>query len=710
MKAKTGIIARNQIRYGGRGYSIENTDRLIFEDNLIAGNNLLSIGNDITTFWSNYCRNIYFARNHLQQMFGADREMMTLDAGGGAYYGRVAAVNGTRLRLAGDPAFRDYAPTPHTDWSGAAVMVRDGRGAGQYRLVTQHAGRQWEVDRPWLVPPDATSRISIAPFRGRDLFVGNTFEDGGAFQLYGAAVDSILAGNPTLPQAWWALNAEGKRWSGWPGYYRINARLPDVLQYNLDKVNSRILAHPCFDGVFYDCWHVEAWLDPKTAELRGGRAIVMINDWNLPRRGFDVLNGCLAEDEFNRVMEGKVDFEDFLSRYFRWCRESRRPAVTMLVGHPRGMNMDPWYWHNLSWAERAKARDALKDSDPQALRFGLCTALMGDGYFGYDCANNGRGQWWWFPEFDAPLGYPQGPAHRNPDGTWQRSFDGGLVVVNGSQYDSVVAVHANHRDFSNGRVARRFTVPMLDGRILLPTTDRASGGSDPDPRVTAQPPKTLQVTDLGDGLWAVQTPHGLDLRVASGGMLRNILWHGKTLCTGGWPSATNVHQAAFLPATAQPPQIDTSGGRAEFKFQGTLAAGEQKVDYTERLTVAADNRFTLQFHFTAQTNLALRLWRHYLAFPVAQYRGAVAQSERGKVTLPATLGEANLLPAGRKFVLQGPAATIEVESSVNLSLVDHRKWNTQEYLLAGYPVRGNVKGGTEWTVEMRVGADPAVKR
>ncbi|MBU4459895.1 MAG: right-handed parallel beta-helix repeat-containing protein, partial [Verrucomicrobia bacterium] len=56
LKAKTGIIARNQIRYGGRGYSLENTERLIFEDNLVAGNNLLAIGNDISTFWSNYCR------------------------------------------------------------------------------------------------------------------------------------------------------------------------------------------------------------------------------------------------------------------------------------------------------------------------------------------------------------------------------------------------------------------------------------------------------------------------------------------------------------------------------------------------------------------------------------------------------------------------------------------------------------------------------
>ncbi|MCU0982998.1 MAG: right-handed parallel beta-helix repeat-containing protein, partial [Pirellulaceae bacterium] len=138
--AKTGIVARNQIRYGGRGYNLESTERLIFEDNLVSGAHLLAIGNDITTFWSNYCRHIYYARNRVQQMFGADREMMTLDAAGGAYFGKLAAVDGTQLTLAADPVFKDYAPKPHTNWTGAAVQILDGKGAGQYRFVTAHAG------------------------------------------------------------------------------------------------------------------------------------------------------------------------------------------------------------------------------------------------------------------------------------------------------------------------------------------------------------------------------------------------------------------------------------------------------------------------------------------------------------------------------------------------------------------------------------------
>lgn len=195
LKGKTGLIARNRIRYGGRGYSLENTERLIFEDNVIEGNNLLAIGNDISTFFSTCCWHLYYARNHVQQMFGADREMMTLDAAAGAYFGTLATVAGTRLTLAGDPVFRDYTPKPRTDWTGGVVQVMSGKGAGQYRFVTANKGREWQVDRPWTVVPDKASCVSIAPFRGQSLFVDNTFEDGGAFQLYAAAHDCIVAGN-----------------------------------------------------------------------------------------------------------------------------------------------------------------------------------------------------------------------------------------------------------------------------------------------------------------------------------------------------------------------------------------------------------------------------------------------------------------------------------------------------------------------------------
>lgn len=211
-----GVIRGNRIAYGHRGHNLECIDALIFEDNEVIGSGLAPGGNDLNTFWNNFSRNVYYARNRIHGMYGLDREMLTLDAGGGAYFGKVAQVDGVRLTLAEDPQFRDYHPTTHhTDYRGGVVMILDGNGAGQYRRVTANEGREWEVDRPWDIPPDETSIIQIGPHRGRHLFIGNDYSDGGAFQLYGAALDTIVAKNTGARMDGffaWGLNPHGWGW------------------------------------------------------------------------------------------------------------------------------------------------------------------------------------------------------------------------------------------------------------------------------------------------------------------------------------------------------------------------------------------------------------------------------------------------------------------------------------------------------------------
>jgi len=185
--------------------------------------------------------------------------------------------------------------------------------------------------------------------------------------------------NPNVPKGWWDLR-NGERWSGWPGYYRVNMKLPEVLQSNLDKARDEVFGREFFDGVFYDCWHPDPWLVPRTAALRDGKAVVMRNAWNLPGEGFEHLNGCLAEDELNRVIEGKVGFEDFLGRYLRWSRESRKPVVTTIVCPPTGLDMDEWRWAKVSWQERQKLQEALQNSDLQISTTTVLSAnVLGEG-------------------------------------------------------------------------------------------------------------------------------------------------------------------------------------------------------------------------------------------------------------------------------------------------------------------------------------------
>lgn len=212
-RSRGGLVARSRIRYGVQGLAIESTDRLIVEDNQISGGHLSSTGNAFSSFFSPCAQNLYFARNKLENIYGYDSEAMTFDGAGGAYFGTAATVEGTRIVLAADPKPRTYSRPAMRDWTGAALCIFEGKGAGQYRRVAHNDGRFWEVDRPWDIVPDNKSLISIVPFRGRVLFIGNTVEDGGSVQAYGTGLDCVFANNRMIRAG--GLNCWGRNPHGW---------------------------------------------------------------------------------------------------------------------------------------------------------------------------------------------------------------------------------------------------------------------------------------------------------------------------------------------------------------------------------------------------------------------------------------------------------------------------------------------------------------
>ena len=53
---------------------------------------------------------------------------------------------------------------------------------------------QWTLDRPFAFDPEPTALISIATFRGLNIFSGNTHEDSGVFQFYGSAIENFVSG------------------------------------------------------------------------------------------------------------------------------------------------------------------------------------------------------------------------------------------------------------------------------------------------------------------------------------------------------------------------------------------------------------------------------------------------------------------------------------------------------------------------------------
>ena len=191
-RLRGAYVARNTFSNGRWGwYSLSGSDGVIFENNRIVGGDLMATGGGLNTLdGSNYSQYVYYAHNTLVNMFGWDREAMTSDAGGGAYFGRASTSLDKTVTLA------DNTKLQGRDWKGAGLYILDGKGAGQYRRVVSAGARDIAVDSPWQVPPDATSTVTLCAYQGRCLFVDNDFTDAGlALQLYGNAIEHILANN-----------------------------------------------------------------------------------------------------------------------------------------------------------------------------------------------------------------------------------------------------------------------------------------------------------------------------------------------------------------------------------------------------------------------------------------------------------------------------------------------------------------------------------
>jgi hypothetical protein len=186
------LIARNRVMAGKSPFSLQRSDGVIIEDNEV-------VSLDPTAYinLSNEGRNLYYARNRHESFFVQQSDFSwTFDGYGVAYQGKAASVDGTHVTLAKDPTYPQWAGESDSIWRRAVVCVIEGKGTGQYRFVTANKGRNWEIDRPFDVAPDAASTISVVPFRGRVLLVGNRFEDASWVNLgYGTSIDVLFTHN-----------------------------------------------------------------------------------------------------------------------------------------------------------------------------------------------------------------------------------------------------------------------------------------------------------------------------------------------------------------------------------------------------------------------------------------------------------------------------------------------------------------------------------
>ncbi|NLO74765.1 MAG: hypothetical protein GX100_11750, partial [candidate division WS1 bacterium] len=155
--------------------------------------------NEENTYWgittgAGRCAELYWSHNQVSSTFSGFREGFTTDGtGGGPGEMKITAVNGTEMTAEKPLGRGESQKTP------GAIHILTGTGAGQWRRLVSWKGNTFSVDRPWDVLPDETSVVSGSNFMGHFIMVGNTWTDTGiAIQLYGAALECVLAHNTSI--------------------------------------------------------------------------------------------------------------------------------------------------------------------------------------------------------------------------------------------------------------------------------------------------------------------------------------------------------------------------------------------------------------------------------------------------------------------------------------------------------------------------------
>eukprot|EP01052_Picozoa_sp_SAG31_P002890 SAG31_NODE_105_length_25008_cov_17.439399_3_plen_993_part_00 len=200
--ARYGLIANNTIANGGACHWFDQAQQIIFENNTCRGNSQMSMGNNIDTYGGGFAQHVYLSSNHISNVWGNDREVLTYDDAG-----QFAAGHADELSLL-NVTLDCSTIIQNGNTRGGAVAIIAGFGAGQIRrIVGSYFGnwsapagaavkchRSFKLDAPFTLAPDSTSVFQAMPFRGENVFHNMRYSDTGGFQFYGLGMKNIVSG------------------------------------------------------------------------------------------------------------------------------------------------------------------------------------------------------------------------------------------------------------------------------------------------------------------------------------------------------------------------------------------------------------------------------------------------------------------------------------------------------------------------------------
>lgn len=291
-----------------------------------------------------------------------------------------------------------------------------------------------------------------------------------------------------IPDNWYLASSQGRRLSFWPGTYDLNiadnAPVVQGKRYNQafsEFVVQEVLNTGLWDGVFYD----NAWDDPRAfvgddidLDSDGVADTDVVGHWQAGMKFIYSETRRLTGNRF--IIVGNGTTRAYRSELNGNMLENFLPAAWGPTMRTYAYNQNRAY-NPVVNIVNANTSNRGGQNNYRAMRFGLTSALLEDGYYSFDYGDRDHGQIWHYDEYATDLGRALGRAVAKSQATvyqpdvWQREFELGLSVVNSTDQTQEVDLAGEYEKIhgvddptaNDGAIVDSLLLDAYDGRILL---------------------------------------------------------------------------------------------------------------------------------------------------------------------------------------------------------------------------------------------------
>lgn len=293
-----------------------------------------------------------------------------------------------------------------------------------------------------------------------------------------------------ISESWYLRSPSSEKISWWPGTWMLNVTQsgPVVNGERLNDfiprfVTNRLLSTGLWDGVFYDnAWDSLTHFVGFNVDLNndGILDVNLDSEWqtgmkhiyNETRRLTNnryVIVGNGTTRAYRNELNGNF-IENFLPS--AWSPTMQTYSSADASGPVPHINI-----------VNANTGNKGGQNNYKAMRFGLTSVLLDDGYYSFDYGDQDHSQTWYYDEYDTDLGHAvSAPTSQNgsknfASDVWRREFENGVAIVNttagkqqvdlGGEYEKI---HGKQDpSINDGSIVTETSIDGNDGLILLKT-------------------------------------------------------------------------------------------------------------------------------------------------------------------------------------------------------------------------------------------------